>query len=71
MDLSVNDDTSEGSSVEKSTSTLSLGLGIGLTLFIVIVVATVIVLLRRNRRTPLSARIRILAVPWRRMKEKI
>ena len=55
----------------KSSSARKIALGIGLTSFFVLIVVAVIILLRKHRRMPISARIRILAKPWRRMKEKI
>ena len=56
----------------KSSSKLTVALGVGLSLFIVVVVIVgLLVYTKRNRPISMRDRIRILATPWKRMKEKI
>eukprot|EP00112_Aurelia_sp_Birch-Aquarium-sp1_P007031 Seg1768.5 transcript_id=Seg1768.5/GoldUCD/mRNA.D3Y31 product="Phospholipase B1 membrane-associated" protein_id=Seg1768.5/GoldUCD/D3Y31 len=56
----------------KSSSKLKVALGVGLSLFVVVVVIVGLLLYtKRNRPISMRDRIRILATPWKRMKEKV
>eukprot|EP00794_Sanderia_malayensis_P020615 gene20615-22650_t len=74
IDLSINSDTlHESSRKPSSSSSRKIALGIGLTLFFIlaIVVVMAIIFFRKNKQISMRSKIRILATPWKRMKEKI
>ncbi|XP_065058871.1 phospholipase B1, membrane-associated-like [Rhopilema esculentum] len=56
----------------KSKSTM-VALGVGLSLFVVVVVvtSTILIYIKKQSSVPMRDRIRILATPWKRMKEKV
>ena len=57
---------------QKSQSKVKVALGVGLSLFVVVVVViSVFIYVRKQRPISMTDRIRILATPWKRMKEKV
>jgi len=63
---------SEFPTTQRSSSKLKTALGIGLSFLVVVVVFIFIVIYARKQRIiSMKERIRILATPWKRMKEKV
>lgn len=71
--FTVSDPAEADFSKARTTSKVKVALGIGLSLLVVVVVVVISLLIYVQQRRPISMadRIRILAHPWKRMKEKV
>ena len=57
---------------DDSGSRTSIGLAVGLTVMLIcIIIIIILIVVGKQRRRDMRNKIRVLAVPWKRMKEKV